>query len=229
MRKLIPRLSKLLLVTWEISSRTGIWTRQVCQLPEHRRLTIDYLSDPSPQPQLICKLHGGQKIDTPWHLKEALKCLLNKWHKEGGLKLMLIAKHFQLSSCFYELSEFHFVSFLSYILLASAEEWDFNEQKMCWRVKIPKEVSLWLPSKGQRLLYLLPGLLKAGARPRSGVTLSPPQAVSWSQKSPEQRWTPAAVFTDRPTLQGTHWPCRCAQQPACWWLKSNFPSRERPL
>lgn len=49
MRKLIPRLSKLLLVTWAVSSRTGISTRQVCQPPEHRPLTTDYLT-PLPNP-----------------------------------------------------------------------------------------------------------------------------------------------------------------------------------
>lgn len=123
MRKLIPRLSKLLLVTWEISSRTGIWTRQVCQLPEHRRLTIDYLSDPFPQPQLICKLHGGKKTDTPRHLKEALKCLLNKWHREGGLKLMHITKHFQWAHVSKSCLNFAlWASFLIYFWLVQRNE-----------------------------------------------------------------------------------------------------------
>lgn len=116
-----------------------------------------------------------------------------------------------------------------YILLASAEEWDFNEQKMCWRRKYLKRWVYDFPLRDRGYSAFFQASSKPAVGLEVGWPYPLPQAVSWSQKSPEQRWTPAAVFTDRPTLQGTHRPCRCAQQPACWWLKSHFPSRERPL
>ena len=58
-RKWIFRLSKLFLVTWQIS-RTGIRTRRVCQILEHTLLTADYLSDAPSPPQQTHGLHRGK-------------------------------------------------------------------------------------------------------------------------------------------------------------------------
>lgn len=85
---------------------------------------------------------------------------------------------------------------------------------------------------GQRLLYLLPASytpFKPGSRPRSKVTSSPSRGSLLVTKVYRTEVdTSCCVHWQTETAGNTHQPPRCARKPACWWLKSNFPSRENP-
>ena len=95
-RKLILRLTKLLLVTWPIS-RTGIRTRRVCQIPEHMLLTA-WLPVWLPPPQQITRAPQRQRTHHrttgAQHTRKAPNvCWTSEWNSEGGLKRALVAKH----------------------------------------------------------------------------------------------------------------------------------------